>query len=40
MLVSSVGERELTLAQKLAMFDPNLHGGEVLQSRGTGVEAL
>jgi hypothetical protein len=31
-LVRPIGEPKLTLAQKLAAFDPTLHGGEVTGS--------
>ncbi len=39
-LVSSAGERKLSLKQKLALFDPGRHGGEVLAARPVGREAL
>jgi antitoxin MazE len=39
-LGKALGERKLTLAQKLAAFDPNLHGGEVMATRPMGREVL
>jgi antitoxin MazE len=39
-LVKPLGEPKLTLAQKLAAFDPALHGGEVMATRPVGNEAL
>ncbi|HEX2791399.1 MAG TPA: AbrB/MazE/SpoVT family DNA-binding domain-containing protein [Steroidobacteraceae bacterium] len=39
-LVKALGEPKLTLAQKLAAFDPELHGGEVLVIRPVGNEVL
>lgn len=39
-LVEAIGEPTLTLAQKLAMFDPTLHGGEVMASRPAGKEVF
>jgi antitoxin MazE len=38
--VKALGEPKLTLAQKLAAFDPNLHGGEVMATRPVGREVL
>lgn len=38
--VKSIGAPKLTLAQKLAAFDPAVHGGEVMQSTPIGVEIL
>lgn len=35
-----IGERELTLAERLAVFDPSLHGGEQMTSRPVGREAM
>jgi antitoxin MazE len=35
-LVRAVGEPKLTLAQKLAAFDPDRHGGEVMATRRVG----
>jgi hypothetical protein len=37
-VVSSAGAPELSLVQKLAMFDPQQHGGEAIVSRRTGRE--
>lgn len=39
-LVRPVGPPELSLSQKLALFDPVLHGGEVMQTRQIGVEVF
>lgn len=39
-LVKPLGEPRLTLAQKLAAFDPGVHGGEVMGSRPVGNEVL
>ena len=39
-VVRPVGDPKLTLAQKLAAFDPALHGGEVMVTRPTGTEVL
>ena len=39
-LVRVLGEPRLTLAQKLAVFDPALHGGEAMVTRPVGNEAL
>lgn len=39
-LVIAVGEPRLTLAQKLAAFDPALHGGESLATRRVGKEVV
>ncbi|MEQ1881423.1 MAG: AbrB/MazE/SpoVT family DNA-binding domain-containing protein [Burkholderiales bacterium] len=39
-LVVAAGEPKLTLAQKLALFDPKLHGGEVMATRRVGREVL
>ena len=39
-LVKALGEPKLTLAQKLAAFDPALHSGEVIATRPVGNEAL
>lgn len=39
-LVSAAGERRLTLAQKLALFDPERHGGEAMATVRAGKEAL
>lgn len=37
-LVSSIGERKLTLEERLALFDPQKHGGEVMVSKCIGEE--
>jgi antitoxin MazE len=39
-LVRALGEPKLTLAQKLAVFDPALHGGEAIATRPVGNEVL
>jgi antitoxin MazE len=39
-LVTAVGEPKLTLAQKLALFDPERHGGEAMASSRVGREVL
>jgi len=39
-LVRAIGTPKLTLAQKLAAFDPALHGGEAMATRPVGNEAL
>jgi antitoxin MazE len=39
-LVRSLGEARLTLAQKLAAFDPDLHGNEVMVTTRVGTEAF
>jgi antitoxin MazE len=39
-LVRALGEPKLTLAQKLAAFDPQLHSGEVMVTRPVGNEVL
>jgi antitoxin MazE len=39
-LVRPVGAPKLTLHQKLAAFDPGLHGGEAMASAGIGKEAI
>jgi antitoxin MazE len=39
-LVKALGEPKLTLAQKLAAFDPALHSGEVMATRPVGNEVL
>jgi len=39
-LVTAVGGPKLTLAQKLALFDPDRHGGEVMVASRLGNEAL
>jgi antitoxin MazE len=37
-LVKALGEPRLTLAQKLAAFDPNRHGGEAMAASRLGKE--
>jgi len=39
-LVKAIGDPKLTLAQKLAAFDPALHGGEAMATARVGNEAL
>jgi antitoxin MazE len=39
-LVVAVGEPRLTLAQKLALFDPERHGGELMATVRVGNEVL
>ena len=39
-LVKAVGEPRLTLAQKLAAFDPIRHGGEVMATKRVGNEVF
>lgn len=39
-LVKALGEPKLTLAQKLAAFDPDLHSGEVMATDRVGNEVL
>jgi antitoxin MazE len=39
-LLRAVGKPKLTLAQKLKLFDPSTHGGEVMASTPKGEEAL
>jgi antitoxin MazE len=39
-MVRSIGEPNLTLEQKLAAFDPLLHGGEAMASGPVGKEVL
>jgi len=39
-LVKALGEPKLTLAQKLAAFDPDLHSGEAMGARPVGNEVL
>ena len=40
LLVTAKGEVRLSLAQKLAQFDPKLHGGEAMTTSPVGNEAL
>lgn len=37
-LVHAVGEPRLSLSQKLAAFDPTVHGGEAMATRAVGRE--
>jgi antitoxin MazE len=37
-LVRAIGEPKLSLAQKLAAFDPDRHGGEVMATERVGRE--
>jgi antitoxin MazE len=39
-LVRSIGEPKLNLEQKLAAFDPLLHGGEAMATHPAGKEVL
>ena len=39
-LVRAVGEPKLSLAQKLASFDPDRHGGEVMPTQRVGCEVF
>jgi len=39
-LVKALGEPKLTLAQKLAAFDPTLHSGEIMATGPVGNEVL
>jgi len=39
-LVKAIGDPKLTLAQKLAAFDPALHGGEAMATARVANEAL
>jgi hypothetical protein len=39
-VVRAIGDLKLTLAQKLAAFDPALHGGELMATRPAGNEVL
>jgi len=39
-LVRVIGEPKLSLAQKLAMFDPDRHGGEVMATGRVGHEVF
>jgi antitoxin MazE len=39
-LVKALGEPKLTLAQKLAAFDPALHGGEIMATVPVGNEVF
>ena len=39
-LVRAIGEPKLSLAQKLANFDPDRHGGEIMASARVGHEVF
>jgi antitoxin MazE len=39
-MVVAAGDPKLTLTQKLALFDPKLHGGEVMAVHRVGHEVL
>ena len=39
-LVKPVGDPKLNLAQKLAAFDPAIHGGEAMATKPIGKEAM
>ena len=39
-LIRAVGAPQLSLAQKLAAFDPSLHGGEIMADAPVGAEVL
>ncbi len=39
-VVKLEGKPKLTLAQKLKVFDPRVHGGEAMASKRAGVEAV
>lgn len=39
-VVKPIGEPKLSLAQKLALFDPAKHGGEVMVASRVGVEVF
>lgn len=39
-IVKPVGDPKLTLAQKLALFDPTKHGGEVMATGRVGAEVF
>ncbi len=39
-LIKAIGEPRLTLAQKLAAFDPGRHGGEVMAATRKGNEVF
>jgi antitoxin MazE len=40
LLVVALGERRLSLAQKLALFDADIHGGEAMASSPVGKEVF
>ncbi len=39
-IVKPTGKHKLSLNERLAAFDPNIHGGEVMASKNIGVEKL
>ncbi len=39
-LVTALGEPKLTMAQKLALFDPEIHGGEAMAAPSIGNEVF
>ena len=39
-LVTPTGDVQLSLQQRLALFDPELHGGEAMPTKRIGKEAL
>ncbi|HXJ43838.1 MAG TPA: AbrB/MazE/SpoVT family DNA-binding domain-containing protein [Bryobacteraceae bacterium] len=39
-VITPIGEPRLTLAQKLALFDPGKHGGEVMATKPVGREVM
>lgn len=38
-IITPQGDKPLSLADRLALFDPALHGGEAMATRATGLEA-
>jgi antitoxin MazE len=38
--VTPIGPRKLTLAQKLELFDPAVHGGEAMSTEPVGAEVI
>jgi antitoxin MazE len=39
-IVKATGQRKLTLNERLAAFDPKIHGGEVMTVKPIGLEKL
>jgi antitoxin MazE len=39
-IITPIGTRKLSLADKLARFDPTRHGGEAMATRKVGAEAM
>ncbi len=39
-IIKSIGVAKLSLAQKLARFDPEIHGGETMATTPIGVEKI